>query len=166
MLYRALDSLNKIFSFQHASAHCDIPCKIYDPSTALIPALSVVRMMDLMEELHAKSDTSLQASNTMARYIREKEDQARLCKNEVVIIWGDYFKAPQIEKFPDVHHVVHQIMMAASKTKQEPSREAGVKLVELVNDFAQMFWESKGVKTKRLVCPYPPSLKVVYPELG
>ena len=92
--------------------------------------------------------------------------RVRLCKNEVVIIWGDYFKAPQIEKFPDVHHVVHQIMMAASKTKQEPSREVGVKLVELVNDFAQMFWESKGVKTKRLVCPYPPSLKVVYPELG
>ena len=166
MFYNSLEKIDKVLNFNSVSAHCDIPCKIYDPAPAIIAALSVVRMIDLMEELSAKGDNSLQAQNTMTRYIREKEDQARICKHEINIIWGDYFKAPQIEKFPKVHDVVHQIMMAASKTKQEPSRENGNKLVEAVNEFAEMFWHSKGMKTKRVTCPYPPSLKVVYPELS
>jgi nickel superoxide dismutase len=31
-------------------AHCDIPCGIYDPHHALIGALTVIRMVDLMEQ--------------------------------------------------------------------------------------------------------------------
>ena len=101
----------------------------------------------------------------MARYVREKEDQATLCKEEVRIIWGDYFKAPQMEKFPEIHEVCHNIMMTASKTKQEPNKDHGLKLVELVNQFSDIFWQTKGVKVKKATCPYPPSLEVVYPDL-
>tara|TARA_Y100000991_G_scaffold204916_1_gene180811 strand:- start:575 stop:1075 length:501 start_codon:yes stop_codon:yes gene_type:complete len=166
MIFQSVEKMDKILSFDSVSAHCDIPCKIYDPAPAQIAALSVVRMIDLMEELHAKGDSSLQATNTMMRYVREKEDQASICKHEVRIIWGDYFKAPQFEKHPEAHDVVHKIMMAASKTKQEPSREHGLKLVELINKFAEIFWTSKGVKTKKVICPYPPSLEVIYPDLA
>ena len=166
MISNIIKGIDKVVKFNSVSAHCDIPCKIYDPSTALIAALSVVRMIDLMEELNQKGDNSLQSVNTMARYIREKEDQAKICKHEVNIIWGDYFKAPQLEKFPQTHALVHSIMMTASKTKQEPSREHGIKLVELINEFADIFWQSKGIKTKKATCPYPPSLEVVYPILG
>ena len=152
-------------NIETVSAHCDIPCKIYDPGPAVIAALTVVRMVDLMEELMAKKSDSLAFHNTMARYVREKEDQATLCKEEVRIIWGDYFKAPQMEAFPKIHDVCHGIMMAASKTKQEPSRDHALRLVELVNEFADIFWQTKKVKTKKVVCPYPPSLEVVYPDL-
>ena len=165
MIIDFLKSIDKKFKFDYVSAHCDIPCKIYDPSVAIIAALSVVRMVDLMEELSKKDDNSLLANNTMSRYIREKEDQAKICKNEINIIWGDYFKDPQIEKFPKVHEIVHKIMMAASKTKQEPSKKVALNLVDLVNQFAEIFWASKGIKTKKIVCPYPPSLEVVYPEI-
>ena len=44
---------NKSFvkmSIVDAHAHCDIPCKIYDPSTAQIAALTVIRMIDIIEE--------------------------------------------------------------------------------------------------------------------
>ena len=103
--------------------------------------------------------------NTMSRYIAEKENQASICKKEIRIIWGDFYKEPQFKKYPQLHHLTHSIMMAASKVKQEPSRAAGEKLVSLVNDFSEIFWEIKGVRTKKAVCPYPPSLEVVYPDL-
>ena len=44
-------------------------------------------------------------------------------------------------------------------------RENGEKLVASVNQFAEMFWAAKDVKTKRVTCPYPPSLEVVHPDL-
>lgn len=97
--------------------------------------------------------------------MREKEDQATLCKEEVRIIWGDYIKGPQIEKFPDVHTVAHSVMLAASKAKQEADRSHAVNLVDQVNAFAEIFWKTKDVKVKRAVCPYPPALEVVYPDL-
>ena len=165
MLYKIAESLHKLGSKMEVSAHCDIPCKIYDPAPAIITALTVVRMPDLMHELEKNKSDSLDYYNTLSRYIREKEDQATLCKEEIRIIWGDYFKAPQIEKFPEIHQVTHEIMMAASKTKQGTNRENALKLVSEVNKFAEIFWKTKNVATKTAPCPYPPNLEVVYPTL-
>ena len=55
--------------------------------------------------------------------------------------------------------------MAASSCKQNVNREDAEKLLELVNQFAEIFWATKDVKSARKVAPYPPSLPVVYPEL-
>ena len=59
-------------------AHCDIPCKIYDPIVIQIAALTVVRIIDIIEEKNL--DTSkLEDSSELARLTLEKENQARLC---------------------------------------------------------------------------------------
>jgi len=166
MLHRLLQSLDSIDPFPQAQAHCDIPCKIYDPSTALIAALSVVRLMDIMKEKSAGGDmTSLATQNTMVRCVMRKEEEAEKVKHEVRIIWGDYFKAPQFEAFPTASDVVHKIMLLGSACKQGTSRADGEALVEAVNSFAEMFWATKGIETTKKTCPYPPSLEVVYPVL-
>ena len=56
-------------------------------------------------------------------------------------------------------------MLQASKCKVGTDRNDGVELVNLVNQFVEMFWATKNVKTKRAVSPYPPALEVVYPDL-
>ena len=55
MIYRLVKRLDKLFGIERAKAHCDVPCGIYDPITAQIAALTVVRMIDLMNGL-ATSD--------------------------------------------------------------------------------------------------------------
>ena len=122
----------------------------------------MVRILDIISEL----DTSSLANQAeLARLTAEKENQARIVKDEVRITWGDYFKAPQIEAHPDIHSLVHSIMMAGSKCKQNIDRENGEELLELVNKFAEIFWETKDVKTQRVTAPYPPALEVVQPIL-
>ncbi len=149
-----------------AQAHCDVPCKIYDPGPILIAALTVVRMIDILEDWrqHRPAD-DVAFVNTLARAIAQKEEHAAVVKDSVRVIWGDYFKAPQFQQFPQIHELTHSIMLKASAAKQGINREDAVKLVELVNQFAEIFWTTKNVKTKRAVCPYPPSLEVVYPDL-
>ncbi|MBT6276503.1 MAG: superoxide dismutase, Ni [Chromatiales bacterium] len=165
MLHSALNLVDRMVGIDEADAHCDIPCKIYDPSTALIAALSVVRLMDIMAETMEKPD-SLGRQNTIARCVMRKEEEAEKVKHETRIIWGDYVKAPQMEKHPGINDLVHQIMLKGSACKQECNRADGEALVELVNQFAEAFWDTKDVKTTRAVCPYPPSMSVVYPVLG
>lgn len=166
MLHPLIEKLDKKLDLDTASAHCDIPCKIYDPSTAQIAALTIVRMVDLINETAANGDpSSLAYLNSMSRFITTKEEHGVACKEEIRIIWGDYFKAPQFEKFPEIHELTHGIMMLASKCKQEVDRDKALELVEAVNRFAEIFWATKDVKTKRAVCPYPPAVEVVYPDL-
>ncbi len=147
-----------------AHAHCDIPCKIYDPMVAQVSALSVARLVDLILEQDS-ANRSLESENQFARLVTEKEAQARIVKHEISVIWGDYFKKPQLEAFPEVHELVHSIMMASSRCKQNVSREDANKLVELVNQFADIFWTTKDVQTRRVVAPYPPALAIVQPIL-
>jgi len=147
-----------------ASAHCDIPCGIYDPQPALYHALSTVRQMDILIGLGGKEMTVFNAMQ-VARNTAEKEKQAEKVKHEIRIIWGDFIKGDKLEKFPQAHDLAHKIMMKASACKQDLHREDGEALVALVNEFAEMFWDMKGVKHKRVTAPYAPALEVVYPDL-
>jgi len=149
-----------------AKAHCDIPCGIYDPITAQIAALTVIRMVDLMtdlEETHPDKDLSFH--NSLARYVGVKEEHAIKCKEEIRVIWGDYIKPNHVKEFPEVHALVHKIMQLGSKSRQTASREAAVELLGAVNQFAEMFWKTKGIATKRAKAPYAPAEEVVYPAL-
>jgi nickel superoxide dismutase len=142
-------------------AHCDIPCKIYDPIVIQVAALSVVRIMDIINE--TSHDDEKENVSELSRLTAEKENQARIVKDEVRIIWGDYFKEPQIKAYPKIHDLVHQIMMQGSKCKQGIDRKNGETLVDLVNEFSEIFWATKDIETKRVTAPYPPSLEMVYP---
>ena len=45
-----------MLKIETVKAHCDIPCGIYDPITAQIAALSVIRMVDLMTALEKNNE--------------------------------------------------------------------------------------------------------------
>lgn len=164
LLHTALRAADKIGLIDSASAHCDIPCGIYDPGPALIAAVSVVRMMDIMLEAGEKED-SVGKTNLLVRNTMTKEEEAEKVKHEIRVIWGDYFKSDLIEKHANIHHLTHQIMQKASACKQDVHREDALALLELVNQFAEIFWQTKGVETERKNCPYKPNLPVVTPNL-
>lgn len=166
MIYKFVAALDRRFGFERAKAHCDVPCGIYDPSSAQIAALTVVRMMDLIADLESKGgDKNAAYHNTLSRYITVKEEHAEKAKHEVRIIWGDYIKPQHTEKHPNTHDLVHKIMQLGSKSRQTADRETAVQLVEAINQFAEIFWETKGITTKRAKAPYAPALEVVYPVL-
>ncbi|WP_042145793.1 MULTISPECIES: superoxide dismutase, Ni [unclassified Pseudoalteromonas] len=166
MLFNLVNKLDQKFSFSTASAHCDIPCKIYDPISAQIAVLTMIRMVDLLNELNEKTDLTANDQAQFSRLLNQKEDHGNKVKEEVRIIWGDYIKQPQLEKFPELHELTHSIMLASSKAKQHIDKDATLDLLNKVNRFAEIFWITKGVETFTAVCPYPPAQTLVYPKLN
>ena len=165
MLYSIARFIDKQIGVSVVSAHCDIPCKIYDPITAQIAALTIIRMVDLINELNANDNLSLKDQAQLIRLVNEKEKHGLQVKEEVRGIWGDYFKQPQFDQVPGIHELVHNIMLQASKAKQGIDRDDSLTLLTLVNDFARAFWTTKGVETFTATCPYPPAAEVIYPVL-
>lgn len=165
MFHKLFTLLDTHVQFPRAKAHCDVPCGIYDPIIAQIAALTVVRMVDLIKDLEAKGGNDATYQNSLSRYINVKEEHAEKVKHEIRVIWGDFIKPQHVEKHPETVEVVQKIMQLGSKSRQTVDREAAVQLVEAANQFAQIFWDAKGVPTKRAKAPYAPALELVYPVL-
>ena len=166
MIYKLLNFINKKKTIKKVSAHCDIPCKIYDPITSQLAVLTMIRLVDLIEEIKQKDSLSISDHAQLSRLIAQKEEHGHKVKDEIRVIWGDYIKEPQLEKFPELHALSHSIMLAASKAKQNIDKAATLDLLEKVNRFAEIFWASKNINTFKAISPYPPEQELVYPELS
>ncbi len=165
MMYKILALLDSKNPFEQASAHCDIPCKIYDPISAQLAVLTMIRMVDLLTELKTNDSLSFEQQATFNRLVGEKEAHGKQIKADISVIWGDYIKQPQLDNHPELHQLTHEIMLAASFAKQHIDRAATLTLLDKVNQFAEIFWQTKGVATYRAVSPYPPAEILVYPDL-
>ena len=165
MIYNIIAKIDEKLNFPVLAAHCDIPCKIYDPISAQIAVLTMIRMVDLLDELKEKESLTLDQQAQFSRLVAQKEEHGLKVKAEVNVIWGDYIKEPQLTAFPELHELVHSIMLAASKAKQQINKESTLALLSLVNRFADIFWQTKGLETYSATCPYPPGQALVYPKL-
>ena len=135
-------------------AHCDIPCGIYDPHEAQIAALTVVRMDQLIGELaapamDAKPEERSAYVSKLSRYTAVKEQHAEKVKQEIRVIWGDYFTPDHEKQFPQTHELVWKILKQASKARQGTAVADAQELLKLVQEFAEVFWQTKGAKTRR-----------------
>ena len=150
-LRHAFALLNRLLPHEEASAHCDIPCGIYDPHLLQLAALTVVRMNQMINDLQPpqameKSERD-RYMHALVRFTQVKEEHAELVKRETRIIRGDFFKP---ENSPEgLGELVDNIMKTASKARQNLDMDAAQQLLTLANQFAETFWKAKGVATKR-----------------
>ncbi len=147
-------------------AHCDIPCGIYDPYEAQISALTVLRMDQLIGELaapamDAKPEDRAAYVAKLSRYTAVKESHSERVKSEVRIIWGDYFTPDHAKQYPQIHDVSWKILKQASKTRQGTSLADALELVKQVQEFAELFWQTKGAKTHRIPSMQKPGGELV-----
>ena len=171
-LHKLLKLLDKIKPAKVAYAHCDIPCGIYDPHLAQLAAHTVIRMINLINELLPQMKPDIPPEqrrdiiHKIQRYTSVKEQHAELCKHEVRIIWGDYFKPEHLEKFPKLHELVFKIMKLGSKARQEVNLQVAEELLDAVNKFAEIFWKTKGKESVRVKATfYPTESEMVYPKV-
>lgn len=149
-----LHSFLSPFVQEEVSAHCDVPCGIYDPRPAEIAANTVETMvkklLDLKKpDVDADLQTTLAFHNTVARMVLTKEEHARICKKELLILWTDYFKPEHLEMFPNLHETFWKAAKLCSKNKQEINMSAAHDLHEAVHEIAHLFEKAEAAKTKK-----------------
>lgn len=122
-------------------AHCDIPCGIYEVDTMRHAADTCLRMVEKIEELGDAETTD--QHNNFIRMVGVKEKHAQLCKEQIYILWSDYFKPEHLEKFSDLHTTFWQAAKQCGKVKQTVSRDEAQKLIDMVAHIATIFADSK-----------------------
>lgn len=128
-------------------AHCDAPCGVYDPAAARINAEAVLSMTKKILALEMPSSDDKEGTiayhNTLTRYILVKEQQAQKAKEELLILWTDYFKPAHLEMFPNLHETFWKAAKLCSACKVEVSLEHAQELMEAVKTIHEIFWKSK-----------------------
>src|SRR5438046_508877 len=111
--------IDKVFPPQTVFAHCDIPCGVYDPKPAQIAAAAVAKMVEKIinpPDVDEKSKQSrMDFHNNMTRFVIVKEQQAEICKRELLILWTDFFKPEHLEMFPKLHETFWNAAKLCSK---------------------------------------------------
>ncbi|MDQ2825921.1 MAG: superoxide dismutase, Ni [Actinomycetota bacterium] len=132
---RLLSLADRISPPGQVSAHCDLPCGVYDPAQARIEAESV---KGCQEKYQASSDEVFRQ-----RAVQIKEQRADLVKHHLWVLWTDYFKPPHLEKYPQLHQLFWDATKAAGATKSSVDPATGQKLLDQIAEIDRIFWETK-----------------------
>lgn len=118
-------------------AHCDLPCGVYDPAQAMIEAQSVKAIQDKYAGLDEEGKI---------RALFIKEQRAELVKHHLWVLWTDYFKPEHLEKYPDLHDKFWKATKQAGECKHHSEPAEGQKLLDMIDEIAKIFWETKETK--------------------
>ena len=147
VIEKVVSKVKDWFPAEEVEAHCDGPCGVYDPASARIAAEAVLSMTKkiLALEPPAGNDQKAMAAylNTMARYIKIKEEQAHLAKTELLVLWTDYFKPPHLEKHPDLHDTFWKAAKLCSGCKVEVNLGHANELMDTIRKIHEIFWATK-----------------------
>ena len=101
------------------SAHCDLPCGVYDPAQARIEAESIKAIIAKV----ADNDDH----DFRTRAILIKEQRSELVKHHLWVLWTDYFKPPHFEKYPQLHQLFNEAtkLAGAAGTKGSMCQQLG-----------------------------------------
>jgi nickel superoxide dismutase len=130
--------LSRFFTTVEVSAHCDLPCGVYDPAQARIEAESIQK---IIEKVADNDDADFRVRAAII-----KEQRSELVKHHLWVLWTDYFKPPHFEKYPQLHELFNkatkQAGAAGGKGSMDPAE--GQKLLDYIAEIDKIFWETKA----------------------
>ena len=142
-LFAVLLTLSLFISFNATlSAHCEIPCGIYDDEARVEMILEHATTIEKsMREIKALKQAESVDDNQLIRWVMNKENHA----NELQEIVSQYFMTQRIK--PDAAQyekklsVLHQMLITAMKCKQTTDEANVAKLRELAKEFHDLYFE-------------------------
>ena len=135
LLNRLLTTADRLLAPATASAHCDLPCGVYDPAQARIEAESVKACM---EKFNASDDSVFKERATFI-----KEERADLVKHHLWVLWTDYFKPNHVEQYPQLHDLFWKATKAAGESKKTNDVAVAEGLLQQIKEIDTIFWETK-----------------------
>jgi len=134
-----------IFTHQSASAHCQIPCGIYNDylrvQMMLEDAATISKSVHLINELAGKNDA--QSQNQLARWVSNKEKHAQ----NIIETISNYFLTQRVKSNQKdytarlVKH--HSVIVAAMKVKQNADNKIALKLKNNIEALVPYYPEHK-----------------------
>lgn len=130
-----------LFPAAFASAHCQIPCGIFEDDVVFGELFTDVTTIEKsMKLINTLSEKPAENANQLVRWVTNKEYHAQ----NIQEVMAAYFLAQQIkmdlkdsdpEKYAELLALVHKVTVLAMKTKQTTDVKAAGKLHDALHEF-------------------------------
>ena len=141
------------FGLNIITAHCQVPCGIYDDAIRIIQirehVTTIEKAMNQIDQL-TNDESSAQNMNQLIRWINTKEEHATFIQS----IIADYFLAQRIkpkqknedgrQQYVDQTLLLQQIIVAAMKSKQSIDKSGPESVSILLNQFVELYFDEHG----------------------
>ena len=128
-------------SLSNASAHCEIPCGIYDDQlrARLIAehATTIEKSMRMILELSQAKQTNY---NQMVRWVSNKEDHATKIQHIVTQYFMIQRIKPEQKQYSEKVIVLHKMLLAAMKCKQTTDLANVAALRDHLKEFETLYF--------------------------
>lgn len=130
------------FAATYASAHCEIPCGIYDDEMRInIITEHITTIEKSIEQIRKLTSNKSIDHNQLTRWIMNKEHHA----DELQKIVTQYFMTqrikPDIKNYPQKLILLHKILLSAMKCKQTTDLAHISTLRSLLKEFQTLYFE-------------------------
>jgi len=128
----------------YASAHCEIPCGIYDDQMRIdMISEHITTIEKSMTQILALAGEQPIDYNQLTRWVTNKDNHA----SEVQHIVSQYFMTqrikPDTEKYADKLTLLHKMLIYAMKCKQTTDLSNVTTLRSLLKDFGDLYFGHK-----------------------
>jgi len=132
---RALELFDALNAPLTVSAHCDLPCGVYDPAQARLEAESVKACM---VKYNASDDADFKVRATLI-----KEERCEAVKHHLWVLWTDYFKVDHLKQFPNLHDLFWMATKSAGDAKMSNDPVVADRLLSEIDAIGELFWATK-----------------------
>lgn len=122
------------------SAHCDIPCGVYDPEQARIEAESCLK---IIQKYHDSDDPIFRD-----RCIQIKEERGSLAKEHIDVLWSDWYKPDQHGE--EFHDLFNRAVKKASDLKRSMDESNAKDLLQLIDEIDELWKKNNGPQETRV----------------
>ncbi len=130
---------------QTTSAHCQIPCGIYDDHARLQFMLedAVTIEKSITEMINLAGKTDVQSQNQMVRWVMNKEEHAQ----KIIDIISDYYLTQRVKPSQNDYNerlkLHHAVILAAMKAKQNSDQDSALALKASIEKLSKYYPEHK-----------------------
>ena len=88
-----------------------------------------------------------------ARALTIKEERAELTKHHLMVLWADFFTADHRSQFSNLDDLFWRAIHQAGEAKKSADPAEGQKLVDLIDEIADIFWQTEKAKDMGVYAP-------------
>jgi len=143
LIHIAIFALLSLFTSASLSAHCQVPCGIFDDEVKFAEleqdVETIAKAGRLIREISAQDSLSAKDKQQLIRWTMQKESHAQKIVDEA----ADYFLAQRIKTDTDHYEekvvLLHHIIVHAMKSKQSVEDDAYETLGSKIAEFKKLY---------------------------
>lgn len=127
----------------------------YDLLTMQLTALTLLRNVDLLDELYRKKNLNIEEQKQLIKLLEQKLHCNNKVKDDALMLWNYFINLPSQSDLTEAHSLLKDILINIELIIHDNDKHISLNILSTVNKITTMYWKSRGIKPGLHQCAFP-----------